>query len=465
MPTTSSPPAPFLHSTVGRGTRATSTSPAGPLRRSFRVLKKSGNLKPEPKSEPKTRKTRKTRTKAPSGRGQRVNTSTPAVPPTADAVKSQLLVLHDTTGDATHLRPPQHHLKRPARGDSGKRSSDVLVESEPDEDLSRVSILPPSTALGSRGLLGDAGADDTECSPTSVYPPAATQIARQFLGHVRAAETVEPVVISQSEDGTAPGWSAAYAVDSIGGQPHILHDATEHTTHRSMPRRHLTWSARCHQGDTRLYSPEAVIKNEAQEDLTHLIAHPPDTVSTSRLPSGDTRAHSSKPIFTPEYEEEILYLPKVDPSLKYGGIVSQDGNTEIPLFVLSRRKRTNIGNTGAPTASPPTVRTPSLSTVTQMTSMDCFTSMFPWAKHSLELNKPTNVPYTPTPVLMTKQDLDTTEGGSGSENGESGNVRVGSGGRLKRTWDEASDEGEQSTDGEEVEEPRPQRRRKLLWAE
>lgn len=449
--------------------RATSTSPAGPLRRSLRVLKKSGNPKPEPKQEPKIRNIGR---KAPSGRGQRVNTSPPIVPPTVDAIKSQPLILHDTTGDATHHRPSRHQLKRPVQGDSGKRNPDVIVESEPDEDLGRVSVLPPSAALGSGGLLGDAEADSTECSPASVYPPTATLIGRQFVGHARAAETLTPAVTSQSEDDTASVWSAVQAVDAIGGQLHVSHGATEDTTHRPIPGHHFTWSARHRRGDavTRSYSPEVAIKNEPEENLTHLGTSPSDAASTSRLSSGDTR----EPTFSPEYEEEILYLPKVDPALKYGGIVSQDGDTEIPLFVISRREKTNQSNTEAPTASPPTVRIPSLSMVTQQTStMDCFTSMFPWAKYSVELNKPTNVPYTltlttatrePTPVLKTEEDFDATEGGSESESGKSDSVWAGSIGGSKRTWDEASDEDEESTDGEEVEEPRPQRRRKLLWA-
>lgn len=307
------------------------------------------------------------------------------------------------------------------------------------------------------------------------FPPrplAATPISRRRpLGDVGADGFQSPFA-SESGGDTATG-STAHSLDATSSQPHIQHDATGHMTYRRIvSRHHFTWYARHHRGDT----PEAVIKSELEEDLTPLAARLPNVASTFQLPSSDTaRAHPSGSTLTPEHKEEILDLPKADPSLKYGRIVLRDGDTEIPPLVVSHRVTTNRNNTEAPTASINHPRVPSLSTVTQHTStMDHFTAKFPWARYSVELNRPTNIPYVPmppavkresTPVLVTdEEDFSTTEEANESES-ESDSEPTESDRGSKRTWNEASDGDGESVKGEEVEEQRPQRRRKLLWAD
>lgn len=113
--------------------------------------------------------------------------------------------------------------------------------------------------------------------------------------------------------------------------------------------------------------------------------------------------------------------------MKHGIVTPMKGKEEIPLFIVSRREITNKRTTEAPTASPPpppplsairtlSVLAPSMSMPTvpppsapvssvtppmgyyEISGEDWFNLMNPWAKYSVELNRPPNRPRTP-PVV------------------------------------------------------------------
>lgn len=136
--------------------------------------------------------------------------------------------------------------------------------------------------------------------------------------------------------------------------------------------------------------------------------------SEGQVASGSTRAREDVAYNARKYDEGMIYLPKYDESTKRGIFVPTKGKTEIPLFIVSRRETTNKGVTEVPTAClpPPSAMwlpsTPipavSMSSVTtpmahyEMSGEDWFNLMNPWAKYSVELNRPPNRPRSPPAV-------------------------------------------------------------------
>lgn len=429
---------------LGRRTfRGTSPPPADAGSRLFRLqILRASKPSRSFKLDPRTSET------VSSNDIRRVYAPTPVVPRTVDAAKGKPLVSLDATRDSAHHHLSQHHLQPTSghsRDDARARSPVVLPKREPDED--RVWFPPrplAAMAIARRRRLGDNG-----------FPPP---FASKSGGDVSTIN------------------STAQALNAIRSQPLFLHDSSGHTTYRVISRHRFTWYTRQSRGDSRSYSPEVPIKSEPEEDLTPLAARLPNVGSTFQLPLSDTaiRPHTSEPSLTPEHKE-IRHLPQADPSFEHGGIVSQNDNPEIPLLVVSRRETLNKGNTEAPTASINHPRVPSLSTVTQHAStIDSFSAMFPWARYSVELNRPTNIPCVPppaavnresTPVLVTDEEyFSTTEEVSESER-ESVRESAESDRGSKRTWSEASDGDGESAEDEVVEEQRPLRRRKLMWVD
>lgn len=146
-----------------------------------------------------------------------------------------------------------------------------------------------------------------------------------------------------------------------------------------------------------------------------------------QLASGSSSRNENVAYNAHKYEEELIYFPKVDKSMKHGIVTPMKGKEEIPLFIVSRREITNKRTTEAPTASPPpppplsairtlSVLAPSMSMPTvpppsapvssvtppmgyyEISGEDWFNLMNPWAKYSVELNRPPNRPRTP-PVV------------------------------------------------------------------
>lgn len=422
------PPAPPPPKTR-RGSRFLSVSPAVPLRRSPRFTRAP------PKSD--------------------IPAHVPAILP---------------TGVPAHHCSSQYRLDQATRrilDNSGACSPNALVNSEPDEDMACVSVLPPGTTSASPELLNNSSADNTEPSHV-VHPFTATSMAQRLLGGVQVDNLPRPFV-SVSRGDIAPGWSSPYTRDiaSSPSQLRFPRNTTEDTTYRCTGQHQLSWFAQHHRDGTKSSSPEAVIKAKLENELSNLVAHQPSAGSTTRLPFSNTKADFSKPTFIPKYRDEINYLPEVDPPLNQDEILSRDGKTEIPLLVVPRREPTNTDITEAPSAFPNHPPVPSLSTVTRQTyTTDCFNSMFPWAKYSVELNKPVNIPCIPPLAVNSEPATEEEDFATTDEEGEleSGSASEDNGAPkgVKRMRDKTFEDESDESAGDEDEGSRPQRRRKLL---
>lgn len=138
-----------------------------------------------------------------------------------------------------------------------------------------------------------------------------------------------------------------------------------------------------------------------------------DDSKEGQVASGSTRRNKNVAYNAHKYKEDLIYFPKFEKSTKHGVFTPLKGKTEIPLFIVSRREITNNCTAEAPTAfSPPSaMRMPSvpppslpMSSVTtptahyEMSGEEWFNLMNPWAKYSVELNRPPNRPRSP-PVV------------------------------------------------------------------
>lgn len=138
-----------------------------------------------------------------------------AILPAADVMNTEPLVVVDATRVAAHHCSSQPYLDQADRhlfDDSGACSPDALVNSEPNENLACISVLPFGTMSTSRELLGNTSADNTERSRV-VLLFTATLMARRLLGRVQADSLPRPFA-SVLQDDIVLGWSSLYTRDT-----------------------------------------------------------------------------------------------------------------------------------------------------------------------------------------------------------------------------------------------------------